>query len=118
MMAVTILACAGGTDPVPATYRGTMSTSNDFDLGGEIIFTIAENGDVLGNLNDNFSPNSGRWELRGELDRQKFVGRLSQGGTYFDVDGSMLGSGSRIDCNLNFDDGDITDNVTFSVDRL
>jgi len=118
-LAALLLAGCGNMDPEPATYRGRLTQSNDFDLRGDVVFTIAQNGDVLGTLKGEVSPQNRTYEWRGELNHTSYTGTLkASGDTQYDVTGTIYQASGTLNLTLNISRDGTTNSVSFSMDQL
>ncbi len=118
LAALVLLGC-GNMDPEPATYRGRLDQSNDFDLRGDVVFTIALNGDVLGTLKGEVSPQNRTYEWRGELNHTSYTGTLkASGDTQYDLTGTISQVSDRLTLTLNISRDGTTNSVSFSMDKL
>ena len=118
-LAAVVLAGCGNMDPEPATYRGRLDQSNDFDLRGDVVFTIAQNGDVLGTLRGEISPQNKTYEWRGELNHTSYTGTLkASGDTQYDVSGTISQVSDSLNVSVNISRDGTTNSVSFSMDKL
>ena len=119
LLSAGVMIGCGNMDPEPATYRGRLDQSNDFDLKGDVVFTIAQNGDVLGTLKGEISPQNRTYEWRGELNHTSYTGRLkASGDTQYDVTGTIYQSSNSLNLSLNISRDGTTSSVTFTMDQL
>jgi len=119
VLASVALAGCGLMEPEPATYRGRLTQSNDFDLRGDVVFTIAQNGDVLGTLKGEISPQNRTYEWRGRLNYTSFSGTLkASGDSEYDVSGTIYQSSNTLNVSINISRDGATNSVTFTMDKL
>lgn len=119
-VAITILACGGAGNPRPASYQGYMPNSTSYNLAGNVVFTISETGEILGTLRGEVSPNTGTWEVRGEVEDTVFRGEISKRfERTYQVRGNIYGVRNDIQCQWRISlNGSEEESVSFSMDQL
>ena len=111
-----LIGCGGFDEPTAATYRGDVPHSFEVSLQGDLVFTIAKDGDVLGTLETDSGVD---YELRGEMNGINFTCDLDSTATDYSLSGTIVKhSESRINVDWVVENGDADPHLIFEMRKL